>query len=145
MRIRVAYKTCISFIYKIVNANTLNVYCVAFSLVAISCYFLLDNAYAENFQVTIVNSTINHCNPLPSCYEPFQVDVSTGDTITWINQDNRTHTVTTGTSNYGPVGVFDSGSILSGHIFTQFFGVVGKYQYFDKTDGWPAGIIIVNK
>ena len=30
-------------------------YCVAFGLVAISCYFLLDNAYAENFQVTIVN------------------------------------------------------------------------------------------
>src|SRR2546422_8248231 len=120
-------------------------YCVAFGLVAISCYFLLDNAYAENFQVTIVNSTINHCKPLPSCYEPFQVNVSTGDTITWINQDNHTHTLTTSISNNEPVGIFDSGSILPGHIFTQFFGVVGKYQYYDKTDIRPAGIIIVSR
>jgi len=120
-------------------------YCVAFGLVAINCYFLLDNAYAENFQVTIVNSTINHCKPLPSCYKPFQVNVSTGDTITWINQDNSTHTVTTSISNNEPVGIFDSGSILPGHIFTQFFGVVGKYQYYDKTDMRPAGIIIVNR
>jgi plastocyanin len=95
--------------------------------------------------VTIVNGTTNHCRPDLSCYKPFQVDVSTGDTVTWTNQDNRTHTVTTGTSNYGPVGVFDSGIIQPGHSFTQFFGTVGKYHYYDKTDMWPSGLIIVSK
>ena len=103
------------------------------------------NAHAFNAQVTIVNDTANHCRPNLSCYTPFQVDVSVGDTFTWINQDNRTHTVTTGTSNYGPQGIFDSGVILPGHSFTQFFGTAGKYNYYDKTDMWPSGVVLVSK
>ena len=112
----------------------------------IICYSLLStNAQAYDTKVTIVNGTMNHCRPDLSCYEPFQVNVSTGDTVTWVNQDNRTHTVTTGTSNYGPEGVFDSGIIQPGHSFTQFFGTVGKYHYYDKTDMWPSGLIVVSK
>lgn len=103
------------------------------------------NAHAFDTQVTIVNDTTNHCRPSLSCYSPFQVDVSVGDTVTWINQDNRTHTVTTGTSNYGPQGIFDSGVIQPGHSFTQFFGSVGKYNYYDKTDMWPSGVVVVSK
>ena len=119
---------------------------ITIGLIAISCYYLIINdAYAEDFKVTIVNGTANHCSPLPSCYEPFQVNISVGDTITWINQDNHTHTATAGTSNYGPVGIFDSGPVLPGHLYTQFFGTVGKYQYFDRTDMWPSGIVIVDK
>ena len=106
---------------------------------------MINDAYAEDFKVTIVNGTANHCSPLPSCYEPFQVNISVGDTVTWINQDNHTHTATAGTSNYGPVGIFDSGPVLPGHLYTQFFGTVGKYQYFDRTDMWPSGIVIVDK
>ena len=106
---------------------------------------MINDAYAEDFKVTIVNDTANHCSPLPSCYEPFQVNISVGDTVTWINQDNHTHTATAGTSNYGPVGIFDSGPVLPGHLYTQFFGTVGKYQYFDRTDMWPSGIVIVDK
>jgi len=121
-----------------------NLVICAFVMLVI-CYSLLSSAQAYDAQVTIVNGTMNHCGPDLSCYKPFQVDVSTGDTVTWINQDNRTHTVTTGTSNYGPEGVFDSGIIQPGHSFTQFFGTVGKYHYYDKTDMWPSGLIVVSK
>lgn len=103
------------------------------------------NAHAFDAQVTIVNGTTNHCRPNLSCYSPFQVNVSVGDTVTWTNQDNRTHTVTTGTSNYGPQGIFDSGAIQPGHSFTQFFGSVGKYNYYDKTDMWPSGVVVISK
>ena len=103
------------------------------------------NAHAFDAQVTIVNGTTNHCRPNLSCYTPFQVDVSVGDTVTWTNQDNRTHTVTTGTSNYGPQGIFDSGVIQPSHSFTQFFGSVGKYNYYDKADMWPSGVVVVSK
>lgn len=110
------------------------------------CYSVSSqNAQAYNAQVTIVNGTANHCRPNLSCYSPFQVNVSVGDTVTWINQDNRTHTVTTGTSNYGPQGIFDSGVIKPGQSFTQFFGSVGKYNYYDKTDMWPSGLVVVSK
>lgn len=114
-------------------------------IIIIICYSLLSaRAQAYDAQVTIANGTINHCMPNLSCYTPFQVDVTAGDTVTWINQDNRTHTVTTGTSNYGPEGFFDSGIIQPGHSFTQFFGTVGKYHYYDKTDMWPSGLIVVS-
>lgn len=114
-------------------------------LVAI-CYFILpSSAQAYDAQVTIVNGTANHCRPNLSCYMPFQVNVSVGDTVTWINHDNRTHTVTTGTTNYGPQGIFDSGIIQPGSSFTQFFGSAGKYSYYDKTDIWPSGIVVVSK
>jgi len=104
------------------------------------------NAQALDTQVIIVNDTSNnHCRPSLSCYTPFQVNVAAGDTVTWINQDNKTHTATTGTSNYGPQGIFDSGAILPGKSFTQFFGTVGKYSYYDKTDMWPSGVIVVTK
>ncbi|HZS73912.1 MAG TPA: hypothetical protein VFA69_05355, partial [Candidatus Nitrosotalea sp.] len=91
-------------------------------IATICCSVSYQSAQAYNAQVTIVNGTANHCRPNLSCYSPFQVNVSVGDTVTWVNQDNRTHTVTTGTSNYGPQGIFDSGVIKPGQSFTQFFG-----------------------
>lgn len=104
------------------------------------------NVQALDTQVIIVNDTSNnHCRPSLSCYTPFQVNIAAGDTVTWINQDNKTHTATTGTSNYGPQGIFDSGDILPGKSFTQFFGTVGKYSYYDKTDMWPSGVVVVTK
>ncbi len=114
-------------------------------VITICCLISSQNVQAYDTQVTIVNGTENHCRPNLSCYNPFQVNVSVGDTVTWINQDNRTHTVTTGTSNYGPQGIFDSGVIMPGKSFTQFFGTVGKYSYYDKTDMWPSGLVVVSK
>ncbi|MGI0101991.1 MAG: cupredoxin domain-containing protein [Nitrosotalea sp.] len=106
-------------------------------------FVLTGSAYATDTQVTIVNGTSNHCLPYQSCYKPYEVAISPGSTVTWVNNDNRTHTVTTGTTNYGPVGLFDSGQILPGRSFTQFFGTVGKYQYYDKVDMWPSGVVVV--
>ncbi|MDE1727237.1 MAG: hypothetical protein KGH89_08265 [Thaumarchaeota archaeon] len=119
---------------------------VGYGIVPIlACLFMLTgSAYASDAQVVIVNGTSNHCLPYLSCYKPFEIDVTPGSTVTWINNDNRTHTVTTGTSNYGPMGLFDSGQILPGHYFTQFFGTIGKYPYYDKTDMWPSGVVVVN-
>lgn len=100
--------------------------------------------FASNAQVYITNSTsTKECAYTPSCFLPYQVTISLGDTVTWINIDNKTHTVTTGTSNFGPVGIYDSGYIEPGKSFTQFFGSIGKYRYFDKTNPWVTGIVLV--
>ncbi len=34
---------------------------------------------------------------------------------------------------------------MPGKSFTQFFGTVGKYSYYDKTDMWPSGLVVVSK
>lgn len=101
-------------------------------------------AYASDSQVVIVNGTSNHCLPYPSCYKPYEIDVRPGDTVTWINNDTKAHTVTAGTPNYGPVAMFDSGTILPQHSYTQFFGTAGRYPYYDKIDSWPSGIVVVS-
>ncbi len=120
---------------------------IAYSFVWLSVPLLMaaGTAFGDDAKVVIVNGTSNHCLPYPSCYKPFQVNISPGDTVTWINDDNRTHTVTTGTSNYGPKGFFDSGPILPGHSYTQFIGITGKFQYYDKVDWWPSGVIFVSR
>ena len=100
--------------------------------------------FASNAQVSITNdNSTKDCPSTFPCFLPYQVTIFTGDTITWTNLDNTTHTATTGTSNYGPVGTFDSGIIEPGKSFTQFFGTVGKYRYFDKTNPWVNGVILV--
>jgi plastocyanin len=98
--------------------------------------------FASSTQVYITNDTAKECAYAP-CFLPYQVTVSLGDTITWTNLDNNTHTVTTGAANTGPVGNFDSGLIEPGKSFTQFFGTLGKFHYFDKTKPLMAGIVIV--
>ncbi len=102
------------------------------------------SAFASNSQVIIVNGTTNHCLPYLSCYKPYEIDVQPGDTVTWINNDNQTHTATAGTPNYGPVGMFDSGTIPPGKSYTQFFGAIGKYPYYDQMDMWPSGVVVVS-
>ena len=105
---------------------------------------LAGSAYASDSQVVIVNGTANHCLPYPSCYKPYEIDVQPGGTVTWVNSDNKAHTATAGTPNYGPVGMFDSGTIPPGHSYTQFFGTIGKYPYYDQTDMWPSGVVVVS-
>lgn len=112
--------------------------------IAVFLFTVGGSAFASNSQVIIVNGTTNHCLPYPSCYKPYEIDVKPGDTVTWVNNDNRTHTATAGTPNYGAVGMFDSGTILPGHSYTQFFGAIGKYPYYDQLDMWPSGVIVVS-
>src|SRR5689334_21058620 len=99
--------------------------------------------FAENVQVNITNNVTSNVCPYTPCLLPNQVTVSTGDTVTWINMDNKTHTATAGTSNNGAVGLFDSGMIQPGQSYTQFFGKIGKYPYYDKTNSRIAGFVTV--
>lgn len=117
---------------------------LVFGAIMVLLFTIGGSAYATNYPVVIANGTVDHCLPYLSCYKPYEVDISPGNTVTWINNDNRTHTATSGTPNGGPVASFDSGPILPGHSYTQFFGTMGKFSYYDKTDMWPSGIVVVS-
>jgi plastocyanin len=58
-----------------------------------------------------------------SDYRPSQLDVLPGETVLWTNVSTRTHTVTSDT------GLFDSGQVESGGIFSLQFDQVGTYRY----------------
>ena len=58
-----------------------------------------------------------------SDYRPSQLDVLPGETVTWTNVSQRTHTVTSDT------GLFDSGEVVGGARFAHRFDAVATYRY----------------
>ncbi len=62
-------------------------------------------------------------------YQPNPVQVSTGATVTWTNDDAQPHTATSG-QNATPDGRFDSGIMAPGATFDFTFTEAGEYPYF---------------
>ena len=70
-------------------------------------------------------------------FKPAEIEVATGDTVTWVQKDAGAHTVTSGTIEQGGGGVterpddkFDSGDIATGKTYEFTFAVAGTYPYF---------------
>jgi plastocyanin len=70
-------------------------------------------------------------------FSPATVEVAIGTTVTWTNEDSLTHTVTSRT------GIFDSGSMSKGMIFSHTFNNVGDFEYFCSIHTSMVGHIIV--
>jgi plastocyanin len=62
-------------------------------------------------------------------YQPNPVQVSTGATVTWTNDDAQPHTATSG-QNAAPDGRFDSSIMAPGATFEHTFTEAGEYPYF---------------
>jgi plastocyanin len=70
-------------------------------------------------------------------FKPESLAVAAGTTVTWIQQDAGTHTVTSGTVTQGtagvttaPDGTFDSGSLATDTTFEFTFEGAGSFPYF---------------
>ena len=73
------------------------------------------------------------------------VEILNGDTIVWKNADTAAHTVTSGTVEDGPDGIFDSGMLGPGESFTQVFSESGNFPYYCLLHPWMIGEIIVTE
>jgi len=93
--------------------------------------------------VIALGSSVPGCEQTNSCYSPSTISVDVGDTVTWYNADTAAHTVVSGTAANGPDGVFDSSLFMSGTSFSHTFFQAGTYPYFDMTQPWIAGVVIV--
>ena len=65
------------------------------------------------------------------------------DSVRWGNADTQIHTVTSGTTDGGPDGIFNSGFIARGEFFMHQFTQVGKYEYFCQIHPWMTGMVKV--
>jgi plastocyanin len=86
--------------------------------------------------VTIVLGAATQGNPLP--YSPSPYTVKVGSTVTWVNKDGGTHTVTSVGS-----ALFDSGDMPPGGTFKFTFTQPGTYQYYCTIHPWMTGTIVV--
>ena len=73
-------------------------------------------------------------------FEPADLTVKVGTTVTWTNSDDIPHTVT---KVGGPGPEFDSGDLNSGDTFEQTFDAKGKIDYVCTIHAGQEGSITV--
>jgi plastocyanin len=86
------------------------------------------------------NSNNNNSNQIGMrgmVFSNTNLQVKTGVTVTWVNDDNTTHTVTAND------GSFDSGNIAPGATFTHTFNAVGSVAYHCTIHPTMTGTIVV--
>lgn len=72
-----------------------------------------------------------------------KIEVRALDYVRWENADTAAHTVTSGTPEDGPDGIFDSSLISPGKDFQYQFTIGGNYEYFCVVHPWMTGVVIV--
>jgi plastocyanin len=78
----------------------------------------------------VVNVSIQN-----SAYNPASVQISTGDTVKWMNMDSTAHTVTG--------SIFKSGNINKGQSYQFQFTKPGTYSYTCSIHPTMKGTVIV--
>lgn len=78
-------------------------------------------------------------------FTPDDIEVSAGDTVTWVNEEeSASHTVTAGSED-DPSGEFDSGNLDPGDTFEFTFEEPGTYGYYcDVHPGSMSGTVTVS-
>ena len=72
-------------------------------------------------------------------FEPKELVVAAGTTVTWVNADDVPHTVT---STASPP-LFDSRTMRAGDTFSFEFKAAGTYDYFCKAHPYMTGKVVV--
>lgn len=70
-------------------------------------------------------------------FEPNEITVQAGDTVTWKNMDSPSHTATSSDD------LWDSDTISPGGEFSFTFDEPGTYAYFCRFHGTMTGTVVV--
>jgi plastocyanin len=81
-------------------------------------------------------------------FSPNLIRIKVGSTVTWTNNDNNLHTVTSGIPNTANAGqTFDSGLtalIMPTKIYSHKFTNTGEFSYFCRVHPTMVGKIVVS-
>jgi amicyanin len=70
-------------------------------------------------------------------FQPAEITVPVGSTVTWTNQDSVIHTVT------ARDGTFDSGNLSHNETFSHTFQESGTFEYYCTIHTYMEGKVIV--
>ena len=93
--------------------------------------------------ITPEGTSVPGCELDDTCFQPSYLTILVGDTVDWVNDDVAAHTVTSGSPQDGPSGVFDSSLVMAGTVFSHTFEEPGTYPYFCLVHPWMIGSVIV--
>lgn len=103
----------------------------------------IDNFEEHDVQIS-QNSYNKGCDNTESCYDPSRIFIKVGDTITWTNNDDALHTVTSGSLIDGYDKNFDSGLLKLGDSFSHTFNENNaSYSYYCTIHPWMIGYVVV--
>lgn len=77
-------------------------------------------------------------------FKPQSLTVAAGTVVTWTNQDDFPHTVTSGNPNDAPSGLFDSPLESKGSSATFRFATAGTITYYCKLHPQMTGTVTVS-
>jgi len=133
MRSHWAYSIQIAFMkIKILHQNIFLLLISAMAVISCS----KSSGYGSN-NTTTPPPVANTVSIVSMSFSPATLTVSVGTTVTWTNNDNMTHTVTSDASG------FDSGDITMGSKYSRVFSVAGTYAYHCTIHPSMKGTIVV--
>lgn len=114
-----------------------------FPIVCILIYFSTPNAvFAETHEVEILRGATTMED---KAYSPSQIQISKGDTISFVNKDTVLHTATSGDGSTSVAsGAFDSGFIAPNRSVEVVVNDIGDIPYFCTAHPTMAGLVKVS-
>lgn len=115
------------------------------SLAAILLVPLVSHSFASNIEIGIHTGAADKNAPVK--ISPPSTSAFVGDTIMIGNGDTVPHEITSGTSDSGPDGKFDSGTLNPGMYFSYTLtnADVGTITFYDKNYPWIIGTVVVQQ
>ena len=104
----------------------------------ISIAFLMGSCYKDKNDYNNNSSTASKISISSMGYAPASLTIASGSTVTWTNNDNVVHAVTS------TDGTINSGEIAVGSSYSKTFTSVGTFNYYDAQKTSMTGVIIVN-
>lgn len=96
----------------------------------------------KNIVLIAVSSSRPGCEQTNLCYVQPNITVSSGETVTWINEDRAFHTVTAGYYDT-PEDDFDSEYLNPEETFSHKFDEAGMFHYYCRLHPWMEGTVTV--
>ena len=123
---------------------------ILFSIFVLLFYTLPDvNANSEFFVSNTIGSYNLGCELDNSCFEPYILNISVGDSVTWTNNDDAIHVVVSRDPNLTSMKyledgeLFDSGFLKTNESFSYIFNQEGTFGYFCTLHPWMNGYVLV--
>jgi len=130
-------------------------------LLFVICILAISNsesAFSEQYSVSIPYGSYDPRlnTPAEVWFDPPEIFILIDDSVTWFNDDQEGHTVTSGegAGRFGwldnddlgnPNGLFDSDRFMPSETWSFTFNEKGTFQYFCVIHPWMEGVVYVDQ
>jgi plastocyanin len=110
-----------------------------FALVVLSgIVFIYSCSKSYNSPTPMTTGAAASVSIVNMAFSPDTLKIKAGTTVSWMNNDGMTHTVTSTAS------LFNSGNLAAGAMYKYTFTTTGTYPYYCVIHPGMKGVVVVN-